>query len=290
MTKTITILDGGMGKTLEAQGAPFRQPEWSALALIEAPETVQAAHADFVAAGAQVITTNNYAVVPFHLGRECFDSDGVRLTALSGELARAAAGPDVRVAGSIPPLYGSYEPDDFNPATAPSDLQRIVDSLAPFVDHFLCETQSSLTEALHSLRAANTYDLPVWVSFTLLEHPVDGKAQLRSGESVTEATNLAVANGAEAILFNCSRPEIMEAAIIETIALDRDLLVGAYANAFVEKQAGYAANSVILTHRPDLDPTGYDRFVERWIELGVDIVGGCCGIMPHHIEAIATRG
>ena len=66
-------------------------PEWSALALIEAPDTVRAAHAAFARAGAEVLTTNAYAVVPFHLGDERFEADGGRLAALSAELTQQAA-------------------------------------------------------------------------------------------------------------------------------------------------------------------------------------------------------
>ena len=44
------ILDGGLGRQLEAMGAPFRQPEWSAAALIEGPHFVRAAHDAFIAA------------------------------------------------------------------------------------------------------------------------------------------------------------------------------------------------------------------------------------------------
>ena len=55
------ILDGGLGRQLEAMGAPFRQPEWSAAALIEGPHFVRAAHDAFIAAGADVISTNSYA-------------------------------------------------------------------------------------------------------------------------------------------------------------------------------------------------------------------------------------
>ena len=47
--------DGGLGRQLKAMGAPFRQPEWSAAALIEGPHFVRAAHDAFIAAGADVI-------------------------------------------------------------------------------------------------------------------------------------------------------------------------------------------------------------------------------------------
>ena len=43
-TKDLWVLDGGMGRELARRGAPFRQPEWSALALMEAPETVREVH------------------------------------------------------------------------------------------------------------------------------------------------------------------------------------------------------------------------------------------------------
>ena len=105
----VTILDGGMGRELMRIGAPFRQPEWSALALIDGPEWVVTAHGNFINAGAQVITTNSYAVVPFHLGDERFVTQGRELAHLAGALAReAVAGrSDVVVAASLPPLFGS---------------------------------------------------------------------------------------------------------------------------------------------------------------------------------------
>ena len=46
----VIILDGGLGRQLSENGAPFRQPEWSALALMEAPHTVREVHDQFIAA------------------------------------------------------------------------------------------------------------------------------------------------------------------------------------------------------------------------------------------------
>src|SRR5690242_18853540 len=114
MTSSFTILDGGMGRELHRMGAPFKQPEWSALALMLAPETVSQAHQRFVAAGAEIITTNSYALVPFHIGEAKFKSEGRGLGDLAGKLARKVADGaphKVQVAGSLPPLFGSYRPD-----------------------------------------------------------------------------------------------------------------------------------------------------------------------------------
>ena len=64
------IPDGGLGRQLKAISS--RQPEWSVAALIEGPHFVRAAHDAFIAAGADVISTNSYAVVPYHVGEETY--------------------------------------------------------------------------------------------------------------------------------------------------------------------------------------------------------------------------
>src|SRR6056300_545344 len=83
----VTILDGGMGRELERRGAPFKQPEWSALALMEAPAIVKEVHKDFIRNGAEVILTNSYALVPFHLGEEFFRNRGRALAGSAGLIA-----------------------------------------------------------------------------------------------------------------------------------------------------------------------------------------------------------
>ena len=119
MTRSITVLDGGTGRELHRVGAPFRQPEWSALALIEAPDAVRQVHAAYLAAGADVITSNSYALTPFHIGAARFATDGGRLADLAGRIGRAAIGDGPgRLAGSLPPVLGSYRPDLFDPAKA----------------------------------------------------------------------------------------------------------------------------------------------------------------------------
>ncbi len=299
---SLTLLDGGTGRELMRIGAPFRQPEWSALALIEAPAFVSRVHQNFIAAGADVITTNSYALVPFHIGAVRFAQQGPALIALAGRLAREAAdsaGRRVAVAGSLPPVCGSYRADWFDAAVARPILSTLIAQLRPCVDHWQAETVSCIAEA-RLVRGLTAGDgKPLWLSFTLRDDAPARRLepQLRSGEPVREAVAAAMSLGAEAVLFNCSQPEVMGAAV--NVAADRrarqanatGLRIGVYANAFAAASAGAQgenaqANVELDEIRADLSPDGYLEWVRDWIGRGAQIVGGCCGIGPEHIRAI----
>lgn len=294
MFSNIKILDGGMGRELARMGAPFRQPEWSALALMEAPQFVRAAHYAFIAAGSQVITTNSYAVVPFHVGEDVFAEQGAALIALSGKLAREAADAapaKVLVAGSLPPVLGSYRPDLFEPVAAKKLLQVLVDNLTGNVDVWLAETQSSVAEVEAVRDVLGDDPRPLWLSFTLQDNlDPQGNALLRSGESVAEAVNAALRISAGAVLFNCSRPEVMATAVktarAALTAQGSALDIGVYANAFEPSDNTRGANEGLSKMRQDTDPAGYLDFAKDWVAQGATMVGGCCGIGPEHIAAL----
>lgn len=294
--KSLVILDGGMGRELARRGAPFRQPEWSALALSEAPEAVVAVHRAYIDAGAHVITSNSYAVVPFHIGEERFKNEGLALASTAGQLARAAAnaGPQkVRVAGSLPPLFGSYRPDLYQPERVAEVLTPLVEGLSEHVDLWLAETQSAIAE-VQAIRAGLPQDgKPFWVSFTLQDEDVDNVPRLRSGEPVSEAAEAVAALGVQTLLFNCSQPEVIGDAIDVALAtferLAVDISVGAYANAFPPQPKDATANDGLDELREDLDPPGYLHWTQNWRQRGASLLGGCCGIGPEHIELLAKQ-
>ncbi len=287
----VTVLDGGMGRELQRIGAPFRQPEWSALALIEAPERVAEVHDSFAAAGAQVLTANSYALVPFHLGSALFDEAGATLADRAGALARGVADRrSTKVAGSLPPTLGSYQPDAFDPVAGRAILKVLIAGLNPHVDVWLAETLSLLDEArlVAELLADDTR--PLWLSFTLKDQlEPGGQAVLRSGESVAAAAELAQSAGAGALLFNCSYPEVMEAAVGEAAAAlgATAIALGVYANGFGPPPEDYSANEALRDIRADLGPAQYADWAQRWVAAGATMVGGCCGIGPEHIAALA---
>lgn len=291
MAKQIQILDGGMGRELARNGAPFRQPEWSALALIEAPEYVRQAHDAYVHAGAQVISTNSYALVPFHIGEARFQTNGAALARLAASIARAAADAGanlIRVAGSLPPPLGSYRPDLFEPVEAGRILQVLIDALSDDVDLWLAETQSSIAEVRLVAELLKDDLRPRWFSFTLDDAlNAQGQAQLRSGESIKDAVIAATGLNAAAVLFNCSAPEVMGAALLEAAAHSA-LPLGVYANAFEPSDNKRGANVGISELRRDTQPPNYLRWAKEWVDQGASIVGGCCGIGPEHIAALSA--
>ncbi|ODS58812.1 MAG: homocysteine methyltransferase [Agrobacterium sp. SCN 61-19] len=291
------ILDGGMSRELLRLGAELKQPEWSALALMNSPDIVRQVHEEFIAAGADVVTTNSYALVPFHIGEERFRADGPALIALSGQLAREAAdaaGRKVVVAGSLPPIFGSYEPENFDPSTVQDYLKVLVENLSPHVDVWLGETLSLIAEGEAVRKAIQAQPKPFWISFTLADDAAQvagGEPKLRSGETVRAAAEWAAGSGAQALLFNCAKPEVMKKAVETASAVFADkgvsLKIGVYANAFETDTDDKAANEGLHDTRQDLTGETYSRFACDWAEAGATMIGGCCGIGAEHIHRVA---
>ncbi|MDP2734499.1 MAG: homocysteine S-methyltransferase family protein [Hoeflea sp.] len=299
MTGKITVLDGGMSRELLRLGARLVQPEWSALALMESPEIVRQVHSEFIEAGADAITTNSYALVPFHIGEDRFREQGPALIALSGQLARQAADActdrKVLVCGSLPPIFGSYEPENFDPATVQDYLAVLVTNLAPHVDIWLGETLSLIAEAEAVRTAVQATGKPLWISFTLADGAAAQPAsepRLRSGEPVAEAAQWAAKAGVKALLFNCSQPQVMEAAVRTAAKIFNEtnakVEIGVYANAFEAKTDTAKANEGLSKIRSDLDADAYLRFARDWVAAGATLVGGCCGIGVEQIEKLAS--
>lgn len=300
--RNITLLDGGFSRELVRCGAELRQPEWSAGALLDCPDAVRKAHEAFFRAGAEIATTSNYAVVPYHIGEERFAQRGRELADMAGRLAREAKintldqRPNARIAGCLPPACGSYLTDRFDPVRARTILAPLVEGLLPHVDFWLAETMSSLLEIQITAEATAGTGKPLWISCSLFDDDhgeSDRPPMLRSTEHLDDAISLAVDLGAEAVLFNCSMPEVMEPAILTAKQrleeFGKPLPIGVYANAFVTKAGDGEANEGLSEMREDLNPAGYLDWTDRWIEAGASLIGGCCGIGSEHIAALFRR-
>ena len=288
--KPVTLIDGGMGQELLKRSGAKPSPLWSAQVLMDYPDIVRDLHADFIRAGARVITINTYSATPERLARDADESlfEGLQQKAIDVAMqARDIAGVDgVRIAGCLPPLYASYRPDQ-----SPSEqimletYQRVCEVQRNYVDLIMCETMASISEARSALSAANETGLPVWVGLTVND---DATATLRNGDALLDAVKIIDDIGADAKLLNCSKPEAINAA---WHALSAGVgKIGAYANGFTSIKALEPGGTVEeLEARHDLGPSNYANFAMQWVEQGADIVGGCCEVGPEHIAAIAQR-
>ena len=256
---------------------------------MDRPELVTALHADFVAAGARVITINAYSATPERLARDGLGDMFAPLQARAVDAAKAArdaSDRDVAIAGCLPPLYGSYQPrlrTSFDETLA--IYRRIVAEQADEVDLILCETMASAEEGRAAALAATECGKPVWVSWTLSD---DDPPKLRGGDTIDEASAALSDLLVSARLVNCSRPETIDRAMPELVALGGP--VGAYANGFSAVGPLKIGGTVkVLDARADLGPEAYADYALGWVEQGAAIVGGCCEVGPAHIAAIARR-
>lgn len=286
----VILLDGGMGQELRKRGGTGDSSLWSAQVLLDQPSMVQEVHEDYIRAGAKVITTNTYATVKHRMqetaGLGARWSEVMTLAGQLAQRAREACGEKVLIAGSLPPLRGSYRPELVGPYEEIEPIYREhVEALEPFVDLFVCETMSSAAEAYAAAHAAAASGKPVWVSWTLKD---DGSKILRSGETIAEAWSALAGLPIAATLANCCAPESISAAMTELLGTGAQL-AGGYANGFSSIPENWTIKDGVskLGTRRDLDPDGYLKHVQDWREAGAGIIGGCCEVGPAHIARIS---
>ena len=292
----LLIFDGGTGREIERQGGPFRQPEWSALALYEDPDVVRKVHESYIDAGAQAITTNSYAVVPFHIGQERYEKDAKCLLELAVDLAVAARGDrkDIDILGTIPPLCGSYEPERLDKTKADLILDDFLAAYKYRVDGLLVETIGSIEEAVFYLtkivNSDDLKDLPIWLSFCMKTNYGENQPRLLTDDllkdAVRELKKAKLMEKVSVVLVNCCDVRI----VLDSIKELRELVncrVGAYPNAFSIPPPD-AANHTLRQVDFNITPQALKTAAKLWVTAGASVLGGCCGVGPEHIRAMAS--
>ncbi len=283
----IVLLDGGMGQELIRRSALPPAPLWSAQVMMDEPEIVEAIHRDYIEAGAKVLTLNSYSATPERLARDASEKLFQPLQAKAIEICRKAIGEnDITIAGCLPPLFGSYHPENLPSfEICLETYRRVVAEQQQAVNVFICETLSSLKEVKAAVQAAVESGKPVWCGMSAMDE--DG-TRLRSGESVSEGAQAAVQAGASAVLINCCWPEAVTQALPDLARTG--LPFGGYANGFAKADELILGGTVEdLETRSDLGPDQYADHAMGWIDAGATIVGGCCEVGPAHIAKLAQR-
>ena len=290
MKKAVTLLDGSVGQELVKQYGEKPTPLWSTEIMLKDPNMVSDIHSTYFEAGATIATTNSYTILRDRLKHFALEHEVHNLW--NSSVAAACKARDKfgsgRIAGSIGPLRASYRPDICPPVEEASSIYKEkVESIAPMVDILLVETVCSLKQAEGVLAATDNSNKPVWISFSVDDN--DG-TKLRSGENLEDVKAVINNHFVEAVLINCSPPEVVGNAL--SILSKMGLAFGAYANGFSKISSDFLKTRPTvdaLTARKDLGPEEYSNFVTNWIRNGASIVGGCCEIGPTHISTIAQK-
>ncbi|MFI8965405.1 homocysteine S-methyltransferase [Streptomyces sp. NPDC053493] len=286
LAEDVLVLDGGLSNQLEAQGCDLSDALWSARLLADAPEQIEAAHAAYARAGAQVLITSSYQATFEGFARRGIDrAEAARLLARSVELARAAgerSGREIWVAASVGP-YGAMLADGseyrgrYGLSTAA--LERFhrprIEVLAEArPDVLALETVPDADEAEALLRAVEGCGVPVWLSYT-----IDGR-RTRAGQDLADAFGLAAGlDQVVAVGVNCCAPaDAGPAAEIAAAVTGKPVVV--YPNSGERWDAEARAWRGDATFAP--------ATTEAWRTAGARLIGGCCRVGPPAVASLAA--
>lgn len=275
--KNIVIFDGAMGTRLYEKGIYINRV-YDELNLSQ-PALIQEIHREYIAAGAMVIETNSFGANRFKLQPHGLVDKLEVINFQAAKLAREAAADKAWVAGSIGPLGIRIEPWGKTSVEEAEEafLEQARGLLAGGVDLFILETFFDLNEIHQAIKAVRKIsDKPIIASMTINE---DGNALY--GTTVDVFTPKLESWGANFIGLNCSvGPKTMFDAMEKMRALTSLNLI-AQPNAGLPKVVD--GRMIYLCN-----PEYFGEYARRFIQLGVRMVGGCCGTTPEHVKWIAS--
>ena len=290
LTRAPVVLDGGLATELERRGHDLSDPLWSVRLLRDDPDAIVAVHGAYFEAGADVAISASYQAsfegfARIGVGRE----ETAGLLRLSVELARRARDavrPDGLVAASVGP-YGVVRADgsEYTGDYAGATDMRIAAVQRPRVDALLeagpdllaFETIPALREVVVVVDLLGDYEgVAAWITFCCR----DG-ASLSDGSPVEQAARVVSESGRAAALgVNCTAPQHIDA-LLGRIGAVTELPILVYPN------SGRSWDG----ERHEWDGAGVAGFtpavVAGWAARGARGIGGCCGIGPDAIAAIA---
>jgi homocysteine S-methyltransferase len=273
----VIIGDGGMGSQLHRNGAPH-DAVFEYLNLIDA-ELVARVHADYLAAGAELIETNTFGANRLRLAGFGLQHKVELINRRGAELARSAAGEGRWVAGSVGPLTRSGENMSELPAAELAGLfrEQMQALAAGGVDCLLLETFASVADLSLALEVAAETGLPAIAQLAFNEGGFTG-----DGLSAEEAAARLSAYAPAALGANCGAGPRELREVVRRLAATTELPVSAFANSgfpeYVNGRLIYLAT-----------PAYFAGLAGEMVAAGVGLVGGCCGTGPEHIRALADK-
>jgi len=283
----LLLLDGAMGTQLFDRGlSPGDPPEM--LNLVD-PDIVRSVHNEYLSVGSDIILTNTFGGNRHRLALHALDDKVHEINDAAVRIAKQAALKfGALVAGSLGPLGALLAP--LGPVSAEEALDAFkeqVDGLTAgtrdrdgnsAIDLLWIETMSSLDEAtiaIDACRALSALPVAVTMSFDTNRHTMMGVSPENAVKALLDA-------GASAVGVNCGNSlDDNEAAITQMREADPEALLIVKSNAGIPEWQGaklsYSATPELMAD-----------FTRRLQDLGVQLLGGCCGTTPEHISAMGS--
>ncbi|MDQ7937143.1 bifunctional homocysteine S-methyltransferase/methylenetetrahydrofolate reductase [Lactiplantibacillus sp. WILCCON 0030] len=250
------------------------------------PDTILRVHQSYLSAGADVIQTNTYAANRLKLTRYDLQDQVTAINQAAVKLstkARAAADHPAYILGTIGGLAGDTDQTvlQATPATVAASLTEQLTALLATqqLDGILLETYYELPELLAALKTVKAQtDLPVITNVSMLAPGV-----LRDGTTFADAVIQLAAAGADVIGTNCRLGPYYLAQSFENLAIPATVKLAVYPNSGLP---GTDQDGRVVY---DGEPSYFEEYAERFRQLGLNLIGGCCGTTPLHTAAL-VRG
>lgn len=274
----IIISDGAMGTELQKHTLPagYCAEELN----VSHPEIIQSIYNSYYRAGSDIVTTNTFGGSSPALSRHGLENRTAELNQAAVKLAREVCPPHGFVAGSIGPTGEIMEPlGSLTAANAEEAFAEQAKALAEAgADLIFIETMMSLEELMAALKAVKAVtSLPVSASMTFNAGPSGIYTQW--GVDVDSFVNAAHKGGADIIASNCGKGFDEMIKVVEQLRPLTKLPLMAQANAGLPE---FIDGKQVYTETPEnIVPK-----VQTLLDMGVNIIGGCCGTGPAHIAAI----
>lgn len=271
----ILVGDGAMGTFLYNMGFPVGI-SYEELNLLH-PDVIEDVHRQYVQAGAQLIETNTFSANADKLSKYGLEGKVEEINRAGVRIARQAAGDAAYVVGAVGPIRAGRRKNISVTYLQDCYEEQLKALLAEGVDGILLETFYDVEEiqiALAKLRELS--DVPAICQFA-----VEGGGRTMDGYSLQDAFRLIEAAGADVIGFNChTGPKgIMNS--VESMQGHYNLPLSVFPNAGIPD---YVDGKYMYMTSPEY----FGECAMKFANLGVHLIGGCCGTTPEHIQAMAA--
>jgi 5-methyltetrahydrofolate--homocysteine methyltransferase len=271
--------DGAWGTQLMARGLPSGAcPESMNL---ETPEVLAEIAELYLDSGADLVTTNTFGGSPLKLALHGLDDRTEEINRIAVEVLRPVVEGRAYISASVGPTGRILEPyGDTVPEVVADAFNRQISALIDAGADLICvETMIDLNEAELAVRAARSISTEVPVIATMTFEATPRGFFTTMGATVEQACSILVAAGADIVGSNCGN------GIDTMLEIAREFVDHTTSPVLIQSNAGLPNNSggeVIYPESPEF----MAKRVDQLMDLGVAIIGGCCGTGPEHIRAI----